>query len=390
MAEHTGNWYPIGPVKWDAAGNPYRDTSDGLKAYIPPIAAAQEQHDPKLLAWAKAHGANVTYGPNDANGNPTTSDVRTGAPEGGFAGNYHWNSETGAYEKDNFFDSSLGGAILGGSAVAAPFALGALGVGAPAAPATSIPAAFGQTAVDTVTSAAAGGAAGGAAGASVPSLTSGMATNTPGIPAAFGSNAVDTIASPAATLPGAGTAGATPFTAPTSAPSGAVPGSVAAPGASAGLPDWLKTAQDLTQGLGAAAGGRAQGRNLDNLANIGFAQAQNDLYNSELEAPQKIAHNAVRGDILSNARDVSIAAPSTIPVPTISGGLRPSMFSDTTRALGKNITANAAATPMPTPTPPVLQPMETAGTTDDILNTAGYLGNLAKPAYDIWKMFNHA
>lgn len=133
MSEHTGNWYPVGPIQWDAQGNPYQNTSDGMKSYIPPIAAAQYQNDPKMLAWAKAHGANVTYGPKDANGNPTTSDVRTGAPEGGFAGNYHWNGETGGYEKDNFFDSSLGGLVLGGSALAAPFALSALGVGAPAA-----------------------------------------------------------------------------------------------------------------------------------------------------------------------------------------------------------------------------------------------------------------
>lgn len=213
-----------------------------------------------------------------------------------------------------------------------------------------------------------GTAAGVAAGLALPATaaaTVGSAAPATSIPTAFGSTAVDTIAS-------------------------AAPAAAAAPGVSAGLPDWLKTAEDVTQGLGAAAGGRAQGRNLDNLSNIGFAQAQNDLYNSELAAPQKLASNAVRGDILSNARDVSIAAPSTIPVPTISGGLRPSMFSDTTRQVGKNITANAAATPTPTPTPPVLQPMETAGPTDTILNTAGYLGNLAKPAYDIWKMFNHA
>lgn len=189
------------------------------------------------------------------------------------------------------------------------------------------------------------------------SMNAGMNATTSGIPSEFGQTAVDTLTS-------------------------------AAPSTGSKLPDWLKLAEDVGGSLGAASAGRAQGRNLDNIANIGFAQAQNDLYNSELRAPQQIASNSVRGDILSNAKDVSIAAPSNIPVPQISGGLRPSMFSDSTRQLGKTITANAAATPMPVATPPVLQPMETAGTTDDILNTAGYLSSLAKPGYDIWKMFN--
>jgi hypothetical protein len=137
MAAHTGNWYPIGPVLWDASGNPYRDTSDGMKAYIPPIAAAQERDNPKLLAWAKAHGANVTYGPNDANGNPTTSDVRTGAPENSYMhGQASWNADTGEWEYPNFFDTPFGSTVLGGSAVAAPIAISAL-TGAPTAGAAS-------------------------------------------------------------------------------------------------------------------------------------------------------------------------------------------------------------------------------------------------------------
>lgn len=167
------------------------------------------------------------------------------------------------------------------------------------------------------------------------------------------------------------------------------PASVAAPGSSSGLPNWLNLASDVGKALGAASTGAAAGRNADNNANIGFAQAQNNLYKSELAAPGQIAGNAVRGDILSNARDVSLAAPSDIPVPTISGGLRPSAFSDTTRQLGKNITSNAATTPMPVAQPPVLQPFESAGVGSDILNTAGILGSLAKPGYDIWKMFNN-
>lgn len=145
MAEHNGSWYPLTQqgVQWDASGNPYYNTSDGMKAYIPPIAAAQYQSDPRMLAWAKSKGAQINYG-NDANGNPTANVVSTGAPASGFTGGYTWNSEQGGYDKNNFFDSPLGALILGGSAVAAPFALSALGVGAPAtvaAPASAAPAA---------------------------------------------------------------------------------------------------------------------------------------------------------------------------------------------------------------------------------------------------------
>ncbi len=184
-----------------------------------------------------------------------------------------------------------------------------------------------------------------------------------------------------------------------------------------GLPDWLKAAQDVNNSLTGLATGQAAGRNADNNANIGYANAQSSLYgnqanaennlyrnelsayDSALAAPGKIAGNAVRGDILSNARDVSMSAPSDIPMPTISGGLRPSMFSDATRQTGKNLTASAANTPIPTatmptaptlPTPPTLAPFESAGTGTDILNAANTVTGLLPAGYDIWKMFNHA
>lgn len=191
---------------------------------------------------------------------------------------------------------------------------------------------------------------------------------TPGIPPAFGSSATDTVGS---------TAGAS--------------------GAS-GAHDWLKLASDLHTPLTGLASGQAQGRALDNLANAQYADAQGKLYGQQLTgyedalgAPGKIASNSVRGDILSNARDVAIAAPPNIPVPTISGGLRPSMFSDATRQTGKNITANAANTPIPTatmPTAPTLQPMETAGTGTDILNAANTITGLLPAGYDITKILS--
>ncbi len=302
------------PIQWDGQGRPYYPSARGPH-YLAPIEAAQT-HDPRAVAWAKSKGADLNTG-------------STGAPSGGFTGNSTWNSDTGEYEKDNFFDSSLGGLVLGGSMMAAPLAAGAFG----------------------------GGAAAEAEGLAGSSVLGGGATGAGLSSSTIGSGFIPAIAGGTGMPAGAG-------------------------GAAAGLgaTDWLGIAGDVGQALGANSAGRAEGRNLDNIANIGFANAQNNLYNSELAAPQKIASNAVRGDILSNARDVSIALPegSQIPMPTISGGLRPSMFSDTTRQLGKSITANAAATPMPTPTPPVLQPMETSGAYDDILNTAGLVGNIAK------------
>lgn len=297
-------------VLWDGS-KPYWLTDTGNKIYIPP-ASAVNAADPRLKAW----GQQMSGGSN-----PTAGDFSS-APS-------TWNQETGQFDGGNFFDSSLGGLVVGGGATGGLATLGAVGA----------------------TPAVAPGAAGSEGDAA----------------ALAGADATST-ALPSTTIGSGAITGA-----PSSVPSGAM-----STATSTGLPDWLKSASDIGSAIGAAGTGAAAGRNADNVANIGFANAQNGLYNSELAAPGKIAGNAVRGDILSNARDVSIAAPSDIPVPTISGGPRPSMFSDTTRQLGKNITANAAATPMPVATAPVLQPMETAGLGSDLLNTAGVIGSLAK------------
>lgn len=119
----------------------------------------------------------------------------------------------------------------------------------------------------------------------------------------------------------------------------------------------------------------------------------------QLAAPGERAGNAVRGDILSRAQDVAIAgAPGGLPIPTISGGLRPSMFSGTTRALGTNMTNQAlseqqkgdqfgalpsvpdytAPPPYISPgAPPPLTDLPAAGVGSTILNTAGTIGTLA-------------
>lgn len=153
------------------------------------------------------------------------------------------------------------------------------------------------------------------------------------------------------------------------------------------------------------------GLNRGSLAN---ANAATDLAqrNFALTAPGKRAGNAVRGDILSNAQDVAFSGlPSNIPVPTISGGLRPSMFSADTRALGKDITSQARAAqakgdtfaPLPDlptyqapegglpnykagPAAPTLTGLPSGGATSAIGNTSSILG-LAPAFADIWRRY---
>lgn len=178
------------------------------------------------------------------------------------------------------------------------------------------------------------------------------------IPSAFGMNAVDTVAS--------------------------------APPGGAGLTDWLKAAKNTGDALSGMSAGRAQGRLGESLAN----QAQNrtavDLYNSELNAPRTIARNAVKGDVLAHAQDVSFSnVPSTIPVPTLSGGFRPSMFSDATRQTGRNISQAAANTPIPSPTAPILPPLPEAGGFDDFLNGASGVAGLASATAPLWRKYVH-
>jgi hypothetical protein len=123
----------------------------------------------------------------------------------------------------------------------------------------------------------------------------------------------------------------------------------------------------------------------------------------QLAAPGARATNAVRGDILANAQDATLSGvPSTITVPAVSGGLRPSMFSGATRALGGEMSTQAEAgqragdsfaalpglpdysaptTPLPTyrepPPLPTLTPLPAAGKLDTGLGLAGTLGSLA-------------
>lgn len=101
-----------------------------------------------------------------------------------------------------------------------------------------------------------------------------------------------------------------------------------------------------------------------------------------LEAPGVEAGNSVRGDVLANAQDASVSGlPSYLHVPTISGGLRPSMLSANSRALGANMSRNALLNNMSGSDVPNLTPLPTASWLDSLLSggatTAGLLSALA-------------
>lgn len=202
-------------------------------------------------------------------------------------------------------------------------------------------------------------------------------------------------------------------------------GGAAGGGAAAGLGGYLSTAGKVGAALADYGQGRADARLTESNAAQGanrniidLYQAQQQATNAEnsfglgkvsaglgignldlnqkqfsLDAPGKRASNSVRGDILANAQDATVSGVSpNIPVPTISGGLRPSMFSANTRALGGEMSSQALASqragdqfaPLPTlpdyvpgPAVPSLTDVPQAGKTDSILNTAGLVGSLA-------------
>lgn len=150
--------------------------------------------------------------------------------------------------------------------------------------------------------------------------------------------------------------------------------------------------------LDATTGANNFGLNRGNLAND-YAQTDLSQRKYALAAPGQRAGNAVRGDILSSAHDVSVSGlgPGQSAV-QFSGGLHPDMFSADTRALGADMTQQARTTqaagdhfaPLPDlptytkppaytdgPTAPTSTPMPQAGKVDSILNTAGLIGNIA-------------
>jgi hypothetical protein len=75
-------------------------------------------------------------------------------------------------------------------------------------------------------------------------------------------------------------------------------------------------------------------------------------YDTKLSAPQSRASNSVRGDILANVQDVGVSGPPGVNVTSFSGGLRPSLLSGNSRALGQQMSKEAlldALSGSPTP-----------------------------------------
>lgn len=120
---------------------------------------------------------------------------------------------------------------------------------------------------------------------------------------------------------------------------------------------------------------------------------------ANLAAPGKRAANSVRGSILANAQDVGVSGlPKGVPHIEFTGGLRPSMFSGDTRALGAQISRQALLdqmAPQATPfadlkpldlssitgrTAPGATPLPQPSTLDSILSNIGMYGSFAAAA----------
>jgi hypothetical protein len=87
-------------------------------------------------------------------------------------------------------------------------------------------------------------------------------------------------------------------------------------------------------------------------AELDKAKGQLSEYETKLSAPQSRAANSVRGDILANVQDVGVSAPDGVNVTSFSGGLRPSLLSGNSRALGGQMSKEAlldALSGSPTP-----------------------------------------
>jgi hypothetical protein len=355
-----------GPVQTDAAGKPYR-VIDGKKWYLPPM-----------------------------QGN-------TGDQGGGLIhGRAQWNPETGQYDTPLDWGKILSmvaaGVITAGVANAALASTPELAATAPAgaSASTAVPA-------TAATTAASDGSAFDAAGNFIgPTTVTSAPTAGPGI--LNTAKQIATVATPVSKILDTASQIGNALTANEA---GRANGRIAQSNANA---VYDRTATDRfnseiaannaknTYGLNAATGENNFDLSRGNLAN---SNAATDLAqrNFALAAPGKRASNAVRGDILSRAQDVTVSglAPGQQAV-QFNGGLRPSMFSPSTRALGANMSDQALSeqqagdhfAPLPglpnyvappaysdAPAPPALSPMPTPGATDSILNTASTVGNFA-------------
>lgn len=145
---------------------------------------------------------------------------------------------------------------------------------------------------------------------------------------------------------------------------------------------------------GNAAAAAAQGRKSE-------AEIQNDLMRNQIsrgalelsqkkyaaDVPQVRGAQSVKGDIMANAQDLKLTPSNPkIQVPTISGGMRPSMFSQNTRDLGRELSRSALAsqlagdsfTPVQDPSYPK------AGFMENLNNGVAGAGQIGNAVGTIW------
>lgn len=150
---------------------------------------------------------------------------------------------------------------------------------------------------------------------------------------------------------------------------------------------------ELSDVLSGAVAGRAGGRKSEaelaqsaDRTNVSRYLAELAGYKTGLEAPGMNAGNAVRGDTLANAQDASVTGPITRTggkMPTVSGGLRPSLMSADTRKLGQGMSRQALVNQMQGPgalTAPTLAPttpLPESNAIDTILSAGGTASSLA-------------
>lgn len=342
-----GSWRTLmeGGVKWDAKG-PYYPTSDGRKAYIPPIAAAQYDDDPRMLQWAQAQGATLRDSPQGIT-------AGTSVPGGSLLKNRGtWNSQEGGYDQ---------GINWGNVA--------ALGVG-------------GLIAAPAIAGLAAGAGGGAAAGG--------------GATAASGGGTLASSAVPGFT----GTFAAAPsLTAATS--TGALAGGAGASGMGWGnligkgldyynqASDVLDTVGRVSDRIGGAASGAAQQRLSEAeqamlLARIA-QQGARDQFSSGLESAQfaregqdRSRKSAMLMAALNGLQDAQItpANPRIAErMPQISGGLRPSAITGNKDALLALLAQPDVAAPSPYQ-PVQLPGVSKPGTGEQILGGIGTIGGI--------------
>ncbi len=131
------------------------------------------------------------------------------------------------------------------------------------------------------------------------------------------------------------------------------------------------------------AGENQQATNLYNAQSQNYGTQQsailnllNQMNNMQMEraqfgatSPQNYAQNALMGDRLANAQKVTISHPRA-NIPTISGGFDPSMWSQNTRDLGREMSTDALARMRQAPQ------MQQAGWLEKLLGYGGLAGGL--------------